>query len=149
MESGDSPVTQSYDQTGGKGYNPRRSKAVKLKPRRPAAAPSGSSSDDAGIDLDKPIFTLSVASEILETHPRTLMMYEHLDMIRPKRTVTNRRRYSRRDIMKLQAIQTLTRHHGVNLAGVRYILVLLKRLQAAGIEPPEGLRNLDVTLIDV
>jgi MerR family transcriptional regulator/heat shock protein HspR len=107
------------------------------------------SPNDSGIDLDKPIFTLSVASEILETHPRTLMMYEHLDMIRPKRTVTNRRRYSRRDVMKLQAIQTLTRKHGVNLAGVRYILALLKRLQNAGVEAPEGLRNLDVTLLDV
>ena len=84
---------------------------MKLKSRDSAASAGGSANDDAGIDLDKPIFTLSVASEILETHPRTLMMYEHLDMIRPKRTVTNRRRYSRRDVMKLQAIQTLTRKH--------------------------------------
>ncbi|HLZ93767.1 MAG TPA: MerR family transcriptional regulator [Candidatus Dormibacteraeota bacterium] len=122
---------------------------MKLKSRDSAATAGGPANDDAGIDLDKPIFTLSVASEILETHPRTLMMYEHLDMIRPKRTVTNRRRYSRRDVMKLQAIQTLTRKHGVNLAGVRFILVLLKRLHNAGIEPPEGLKNLDVTLIDV
>jgi hypothetical protein len=90
---------------------------------------------DSSIDLDKPIFTLSVASEILEVHPRTLMMYEHLSMIHPKRTVTNRRRYSRRDVMKLQAIQTLTREHHVNLAGVRYILALLKRLHNAGVEP--------------
>lgn len=125
------------------------SNTVKLKSRQQAATAGGAHGDDTGIDLDKPIFTLSVASEILETHPRTLMMYEHLEMIRPKRTVTNRRRYSRRDVMKLQAIQTLTRQHGVNLAGVRYILALLKRLQTAGIEPPEGLRNLDVTLIDV
>jgi MerR family transcriptional regulator, heat shock protein HspR len=122
---------------------------VKLKPPVSAAPAGGPASRDAGIDLDKPIFTLSVASEILETHPRTLMMYEHLDMIRPKRTVTNRRRYSRRDVMKLQAIQTLTRKHGVNLAGVRFILALLKRLQDAGVEPPEGLRNLDVSLLDV
>jgi MerR HTH family regulatory protein len=148
MESGVTSVTQSDDKPGGKPYNPRRSNPVKLKSRQAATA-GGSPGDDAGIDLDKPIFTLSVASEILETHPRTLMMYEHLEMIRPKRTVTNRRRYSRRDVMKLQAIQTLTRQHGVNLAGVRYILALLKRLQTAGIEPPEGLRNLDVTLIDV
>ena len=111
---------------------------------KPMAAGEGTS-----IHLDKPIYTLSVASEILETHPRTLMMYEHLNMIKPKRTVTNRRRYSQRDLMKLQAIQTLTRKHGVNLAGVRYILTLLKRLQDAGIEPPEGLRNLDVSLLDV
>jgi DNA-binding transcriptional MerR regulator len=105
---------------------------------------------DAGnIHLDKPIYTLSVASEILETHPRTLMMYEHLNMIKPKRTVTNRRRYSQRDLMKLQAIQTLTRKHGVNLAGVRYILALLKTLQLSGLEPPEGLKDLDVTLLEV
>lgn len=104
---------------------------------------------DSGIHLDKPIYTLSVASEILETHPRTLMMYEHLNMIKPKRTATNRRRYSQRDLMKLQAIQTLTRRHGVNLAGVRYILALLKKLQLAGIDPPEGLRDLDVTHLEI
>jgi DNA-binding transcriptional MerR regulator len=121
---------------------------VKLKSRRTGAA-GASPGDDNGIDLDKPIFTLSVASEILEVHPRTLMMYEHLSMISPKRTVTNRRRYSRRDVMKLQAIQTLTREHHVNLAGVRYILALLKRLQSAGVEPPEDLKNLDVTQLDV
>src|SRR3982075_2734587 len=106
-------------------------------------------SDASNIHLDKPIYTLSVASEILETHPRTLMMYEHLNMIKPKRTVTNRRRYSQRDLMKLQAIQTLTRKHGVNLAGVRYILALMKKLHDAGVESPDGLRDLDVSLLDV
>ena len=108
----------------------------------PATAPEN-------IHLDKPIYTLSVASEILETHPRTLMMYEHLNMIKPKRTVTNRRRYSQRDLMKLQAIQTLTRKHGVNLAGVRYILALMKTLQQNSLEPPEGLKDLDVSLLEV
>jgi MerR family transcriptional regulator/heat shock protein HspR len=77
------------------------------------------------------------------------MMYEHLNMIKPKRTVTNRRRYSQRDLMKLQAIQTLTRKHGVNLAGVRYILALMRRLHDAGVDAPEGLRDLDVSLLDV
>src|SRR6476660_4687333 len=57
--------------------------------QRETAAASAAAPHDAGIDLDKPIFTLSVASEILETHPRTLMMYEHLDMIR-RRLVTVR-----------------------------------------------------------
>lgn len=117
--------------------------------QREVAAPVATAGGDSAIHLDKPIYTLSVASEILETHPRTLMMYEHLNMIKPKRTVTNRRRYSQRDLMKLQAIQTLTRKHGVNLAGVRYILTLLKRLSEAGIEAPEGLKDLDVSLLDV
>jgi MerR family transcriptional regulator/heat shock protein HspR len=121
---------------------------MKLKQRYPVTTVVAASNDHS-IDLDKPIFTLSVASEILEVHPRTLMMYEHLSMIHPRRTVTNRRRYSRRDVMKLQAIQTLTREHHVNLAGVRYILALLKRLQSAGVEPPEELKNLDVSQLDV
>src|SRR5262252_6116903 len=108
-----------------------------------------SSTNNHDTELDKPIFTLSVASEIVDVHPRTLMMYERLSMISPRRTVTNRRRYSRRDVMKLQAIRTLTREHHVDLAGVRYILALLKRLQNAGVEPPEDLRNLDVTQLDV
>jgi DNA-binding transcriptional MerR regulator len=119
---------------------------MKTKPRE-SAPPQVTPPD--GPHLDRPIYTLSVASEILETHPRTLMMYEHLNMIKPKRTVTNRRRYSQRDLMKLQAIQTLTRKHGVNLAGVRYILGLMKTLNQAGLEPPEGLRDLDVTLLEV
>ena len=123
---------------------------MKIKPRESVSVSVPPAPvDPNNIHLDKPIYTLSVASEILETHPRTLMMYEHLNMIKPKRTVTNRRRYSQRDLMKLQAIQTLTRKHGVNLAGVRYILALLKTLQKSGLEAPDGLKDLDVTLLEV
>src|SRR5437016_13481595 len=106
---------------------------MKLKPRD-ALASSVAATHDGSIDLDRPIFTLSVASEILEVHPRTLMMYEHLRMSQPKRTVTNRRRYSRRDVMKLQSIQTLTREHHVSAARVGYILALVERLQSAGVD---------------
>lgn len=125
---------------------------MQMKQREPVSPEEGgtaAATDPSNIHLDKPIYTLSVASEILETHPRTLMMYEHLNMIKPKRTVTNRRRYSQRDLMKLQAIQTLTRKHGVNLAGVRYILALLKTLQENRLEPPEALKDLDVAQLEV
>jgi MerR family transcriptional regulator, heat shock protein HspR len=101
------------------------------------------------IGLDKPIYTLSVASEILDTHPRTLMMYEHLGMIKPHRTSTNRRRYSQRDMMKLQAIQTLTRKHRVNLAGARFILPTLQALQQQELPIPDGLKDLDVRNLHV
>jgi len=100
------------------------------------------------LDIDKPIYTLGVASEMLEAHPRTLMVYEHLDMVKPQRTTTNRRRYSPRDVMKLQAIQKLTRKYGVNLAGARFILVLLKELHNAGITPPPRFKDVDVSNID-
>jgi len=101
------------------------------------------------LDLDKPIYTLGVASEMLDAHPRTLMVYEQLDMIKPQRTPTNRRRYSPRDVMKLQAIQKLTRKHGVNLAGARYILSLLKQLQEHDVDPPPRFRDVDVSLLQV
>ena len=104
---------------------------------------------DTNISLDKPIYTISVASEILETHPRTLMMYEHLGLVVPKRTSTNRRRFSQRDIRKLQAIQTLTRQHGVNLNGARYVLRLLRILVDNGLSAPPELRDLDVKELDV
>ena len=94
----------------------------------------------AGFDLDKPLYTISVASEILETHPRTLMMYEDLGLIEPYRTSTNRRRYSQRNVRKLQVIQQLTRERGVNLAGVKYILMLLEALKVNRVRPPDDLR---------
>lgn len=92
-------------------------------------------------DLDKPLYTISIASEILQTHPRTLMLYEDVGLIAPFRTSTNRRRYSQRDLRRLQVIQYLTREKGVNLAGVSYILDLFAALTQAQGEPPETLRE--------
>jgi MerR family transcriptional regulator/heat shock protein HspR len=101
------------------------------------------------VGLDKPIYTISVASEILETHPRTLMMYENMGLVVPQRTSTNRRRFSQRDVQKLQTIQNLTRNHGVNIKGVRYVLQLLKLLHENGIEAPPALRDIDVSQLNV
>lgn len=99
----------------------------------------------APVGLDKPIYTISVAAEILAVHPRTLMMYEHLQLIVPHRTPTNRRRYSHRDILSLRAIQRLTRQHGLNLSGARYVIQCLSLLDAGGIRRPDFLGELDIT----
>jgi DNA-binding transcriptional MerR regulator len=97
------------------------------------------------VALDKPIYTISVAAEILATHPRTLMMYEHLQLVVPQRTSTNRRRYSQRDVLTLQAIQRLTRQHGLNLNGARYVIQLLRLLGQHDISRPEHLEDIDVS----
>jgi len=62
------------------------------------------------------------------------MIYESENLIKPQRTVTNRRRYSEEDIRRVQAIQFLTREKGVNLAGVKYVLRLLEALVRQGLE---------------
>jgi DNA-binding transcriptional MerR regulator len=114
---------------------------------RVATATPGSPGRAPGLDLDKPVYTISVASEILETHPRTLMMYEHLQLVVPQRTVTNRRRYSQRDVLTLQAIQRLTRQHGLNLNGARYVIQLLRMLAEHDLPRPAYLEDIDVTHI--
>src|SRR5437868_15279294 len=80
------------------------------------------------------VFTPSIASEILNLHPRTLMIYESENLIKPQRTATNRRRYSADDIRRVRVIQFLTRQKCVNLAGVKYMLRLLQSLGNQGLE---------------
>src|ERR1700686_3463868 len=92
--------------------------------------------------LEKPLYTISVAAEILETHPRTLMLYEDAQLMEPHRTATNRRRYSQWDISKVQVIQYLTREKGGTLAGVRNILSLFDVMKKHKVEPPANLREI-------
>ena len=96
------------------------------------------------ITPSRAVFTPSIASEILNLHPRTLMIYESESLIKPQRTATNRRRYSEEDIRRVQAIQFLTREKGVNLAGVKYVLRLLEALRRHGLrlEDVSELRSL-------
>src|SRR5207253_10085114 len=88
-----------------------------------------------------PLYTISGASEVRATHPRTLMLYEDVGLVQPFRTSTNRRRYSQRDIRKLQVIQHLTREKGVNLAGVRHILSLFEVIAGNQLQPPPDLKE--------
>jgi MerR family transcriptional regulator, heat shock protein HspR len=87
------------------------------------------------INSDKPIFTLSVAADILGLHPRTLRIYEEHGLVVPHRTATQRRRYSQNDIKKFHFIQYLTRERGVNLNGVKIILLMLGEIKK-NIEDP-------------
>lgn len=92
-------------------------------------------SNPSKINADKPIFTLSVAADILGLHPRTLRIYEEHGLVVPHRTQTQRRRYSQNDIKKFQFIQFLTRDRGVNLNGVKIILLMLEELRKNLAEP--------------
>lgn len=86
------------------------------------------------IAADRPIFTLSVAADLLGLHPRTLRIYEEKGLVVPSRTEGNRRRYSQNDIQRFQFIRQLTRG-GVNLEGVRIILDMTDELIKLGGDP--------------
>lgn len=95
-------------------------------------------------NLDKPLYTIGITAEVLATHTRTLMMYEHLGLVVPARTATNRRLYSQRDIITLAAIQRLTRGYGLNLISARYLILCLQLLDAHGVPRPTGLADIDI-----
>ncbi|HUP27166.1 MAG TPA: MerR family transcriptional regulator [Chloroflexia bacterium] len=92
------------------------------------------SSNLSQIGADRPIFTLSVAADLLGLHPRTLRIYEEKKLVVPARTDGNRRRYSQADITRFEFIRRLTRG-GVNLEGVRVILDMADELRTLGGNP--------------
>jgi MerR family transcriptional regulator, heat shock protein HspR len=74
-------------------------------------------------DLDRGLFSISVAAELAGLHPQTLRIYEREGLLDPVRTAGGTRRYSQRDISRLQEICALT-GDGLNLAGIRRVLEL-------------------------
>jgi len=80
---------------------------------------------------ETPVYVISVAAELAGLHPQTLRAYEREGLIAPARTEGGTRRYSRRDVERLRFIRTLTQDEGLNLAGVRVVLDLGEKLEAA------------------
>jgi MerR family transcriptional regulator, heat shock protein HspR len=97
-----------------------------MRRRGAEAMARGSRNDRAE---DRAVYIISVAAELAGVHPQTLRIYERKGLLRPKRTSGNTRRYSERDIDRLQMIQQLTQGQGINLAGVKMIMELEEQMQ--------------------
>jgi MerR family transcriptional regulator/heat shock protein HspR len=82
---------------------------------------------------EEPILTISIASNLLKLHPRTLMLYEKAKLISPFRTDTQRRLFSIKNLEELQFIKYLTQMQGVNLKGARVILEAIRSTEEEGI----------------
>ena len=80
---------------------------------------------------DRPIFTISVAADLVGMHPQTLRIYEAKGLVRPQRTPGGTRLYSEIDLERLRVIQRLTTELGLNLAGVELVLRLEDELRKA------------------
>ena len=82
----------------------------------------------SGESDDRAVYIISVAAELAGVHPQTLRIYERKGLLSPARTAGNTRRYSERDIRRLQNIQRLTQEYGINLAGVKMIVEMENEL---------------------
>jgi len=81
------------------------------------------------IGKDKPVYVISVVSEMLSVPPQTLRIYEKANLVTPKRTKQNTRLYSQADIEKLQRIIRLHQDLGINLAGIEVILHMRLKIE--------------------
>jgi MerR family transcriptional regulator/heat shock protein HspR len=75
------------------------------------------------------VYRIGAIAERYAIHPQTLRMYEREGLLRPARTEGNTRLYDADTIERLEIILTLTRHLGVNLAGVEVILHMKQRME--------------------
>lgn len=81
------------------------------------------------IDPNMPLYSIGVVEDILKIPQRMLRFYEEKGVIKPSRSDSNRRLYSKRDIEKIEYIHFLTHIKKVNLSGVREIFSLLDKLK--------------------
>ena len=98
-----------------------------MRSRRAAGQGLGFLADDAA---ERAVYVISVAAELAGMHPQTLRQYDRLGLVSPARASGHGRRYSHRDVERLRRVQALSQE-GVNLEGIRRILDLELRLEAA------------------
>lgn len=85
-----------------------------------------------GVERERPVFPISVTSELSGVNPQMLRVYEDRGLLRPFRTGGGTRRYSQADLDRISDITALL-GNGLNLAGVEQVLALREhndRLQA-------------------
>ncbi|WP_205749265.1 MerR family transcriptional regulator [Desulfopila sp. IMCC35008] len=70
---------------------------------------------------DMPVYTIGVASQLLDVHPRTLRIYEEEGLIKPHRQGT-RRLYSPNDVQWVSCLRSLIHDQGISIPGIRKLL---------------------------
>jgi MerR family transcriptional regulator/heat shock protein HspR len=83
---------------------------------------------------DQSFVMISVVAERYGIHPQTLRLYEREGLLKPSRSEGNTRLYDESAIARLEAILTLTRDLGVNLAGVEVILNMREQMEKMQVE---------------
>jgi MerR family transcriptional regulator/heat shock protein HspR len=78
-------------------------------------------------DPDHPLYTMAQVTEALGVRAPVLRRWEQAGLIRPERTAGGQRRYSRREIQRLQHVAQLV-GEGMTTAGIRRVLDLEERI---------------------
>lgn len=102
---------------------------------------SGDEGSRGARGTSRAVYVISVAAELTGVHPQTLRIYERKGLVEPLRTGGGSRRYSDRDIARLQRIQDLT-SEGLNLEGVKRVMKLEEDIENLSIQLEQARRDL-------
>lgn len=80
-------------------------------------------------DPDLGVYAISVAAQLTGVAPQTLRLYEAKGLLDPSRSDGGTRRYSRRDLERVEAITAMTAE-GLSLSGIKRLLEMQAETQA-------------------
>ena len=73
------------------------------------------------ITAETPVYSIGVAAQILNVHPRTLRIYEDEGLVKPSRK-GNRRYFSQNDITWIGCIRSMIHEEGISIPGIKKLL---------------------------
>jgi MerR family transcriptional regulator/heat shock protein HspR len=73
------------------------------------------------VNEKKAIFTIGVAAQMLDVHPRTLRIYEQEKLITPMRK-GKWRYYTMNDVKWIECLRAMIHEHGISIAAIKKLL---------------------------
>jgi MerR family transcriptional regulator/heat shock protein HspR len=73
------------------------------------------------ISPETPVYSIGVAAQLLDVHPRTLRIYEDEGLIKPSRK-GNRRFFSQNDLIWINCIRKMIHEEGISIPGIKKLL---------------------------
>lgn len=73
------------------------------------------------ITAETPVYSIGVAAQLVNVHPRTLRIYENEALIKPARN-GNRRIFSQNDITWIGCLRKMIHDEGISIPGIKKLL---------------------------
>lgn len=73
------------------------------------------------VNEKKAIFTIGVAAQMLDVHPRTLRIYEQDQLIKPMRR-GKWRYFTMNDVKWVECLRSMIHEHGISIAAIKKLL---------------------------
>jgi hypothetical protein len=101
------------------------------------------------IDLEKPVYTVGVVTEMLGSPARTMLLYDELLAAARSTAPIAKWRFTLRDVLILRAVAHLRRRYEMNFGGARQMIRCLQLLDAHHIPRPSELRGFDLEYVSI